>query len=344
MRDMAAAARPGPSDARVPCALCGGLIHPIAGKCKHCKADLSSYHAARPAANTPLPALHLPRAAGASPGHAGALPAHAAAAPAHAAPAPVAGRRNRPDAAQPVLPPRPTTRGAIAEPPASGWRSWPVIVIALAMVAIVVAVVLMVWPMTRHDADGKHAAGPPPAPERMQTVPEVATPPAQPPSTQGAPPDPDRRAVRPQAGLRDPWAPDPTDPGARAPGRPAPDDTPGDDVDDVDVLKDPFSTPHAQITPRGRRRLSVNSGGLVVMAMAAHLCRKVLQCGTADPAMQSTCSAIAQQSAPPPANCPAAARCLAHIDTLGCDAQPDDLSQIGKMLMQVGDCAEASRC
>ena len=42
---MAVAARPGPSDARVPCPLCGGLIHPIAGKCKHCKADLTAHRA-----------------------------------------------------------------------------------------------------------------------------------------------------------------------------------------------------------------------------------------------------------------------------------------------------------
>ena len=41
---------PWPSDARVPCPLCGGLIHPIAGRCKHCKADLADAPRRAPAA------------------------------------------------------------------------------------------------------------------------------------------------------------------------------------------------------------------------------------------------------------------------------------------------------
>ncbi|MEO7735553.1 MAG: hypothetical protein ABIY55_31655, partial [Kofleriaceae bacterium] len=116
---MAVAARPGPSDARVPCPLCGGLIHPIAGKCKHCKADLSTYHAARPAANAPLPALFRVPPVNDAPrvlaGH--GPPPHAPVA--HAVP--VAGPRA---VAPPVLPPRPTSRGPAPE--ASGWRSWPI--------------------------------------------------------------------------------------------------------------------------------------------------------------------------------------------------------------------------
>src|SRR5215467_11037283 len=98
---MAAAARPGPPearDARVPCPLCGGLIHPIAGKCKHCKADLSAYRAARPAANTPLPALH---------------PAGGNGVTGPATPVP--------PAAHAVLPPRPTSRVA-TEVGGSVWR------------------------------------------------------------------------------------------------------------------------------------------------------------------------------------------------------------------------------
>src|SRR4051812_23007406 len=57
MSRMAASGRPNPADARVPCPLCGGLIHPIAGKCKHCKGDLSALRGARPSAVASLPSL-----------------------------------------------------------------------------------------------------------------------------------------------------------------------------------------------------------------------------------------------------------------------------------------------
>src|SRR5215510_7929017 len=76
---MAVAARPGPADARVPCPLCGGLIHPIAGRCKHCKGDLSALRSTRPAAAATLPALNQPpatRAAAPAPAPAPAAPAN----------------------------------------------------------------------------------------------------------------------------------------------------------------------------------------------------------------------------------------------------------------------------
>src|SRR6185503_10085345 len=110
---MAVAARPGPSDARVPCPLCGGLVHPIAGKCKHCKAELTGYQAARPAASTPLPSLHkAPAAPSAGNGHSPHTNGH----PAHA---PITAAIATAQEVQPVLPPRPTTRGHTAEPTAS---------------------------------------------------------------------------------------------------------------------------------------------------------------------------------------------------------------------------------
>src|SRR3954467_7054898 len=156
---MAAAARPGPPDARdarVPCPLCGGLVHPIAGRCKHCKADLSTYRAARPAASAPLPALHPAATTG------------------NGAPGPIAPAVAMPPAAQTVLPPRPR-RPSTGRPAGSAWRSWPVVVIVVAMMAIVAAVVLMVWPPTR-GGPGKRPRRPPPAPERRDTQPPPVTP------------------------------------------------------------------------------------------------------------------------------------------------------------------------
>ena len=344
---MAVAARPGPTDARVSCPLCGGSIHPVAGKCKHCKADLSAYHAARPAASAPLPALH--RAAGN--GHSGgqvhgtsgptggpdALAAHPAVVVAHEVqPAlPIL----------PVLPPRPSGRSPTVEPRASGWRSWPVLVIVLAMVAIVVAVVLMVWPESagRGRDPGKRALQPPPAPERMPTAPDIGQPlPARP-----AP-------AQPHAAVPDPWNP-PTSPAPQAPGiDPSAPSRPADSTDSADAtdpddddapggLKDPFATPRGP-AGGGRPALKLNSRGTMLFAMVAHVCRKMAQCGNDDATMSNLCDGISRGLANPPANCPAATRCLQHIDQMSCGSQLSDLSQVGVLVTQFRDCADAAGC
>ena len=162
LASMAAAARsPGISDGRVPCPRCGGLIHPVAGRCKHCKEDLSALRGGRPAAAAPLPVLN-----GSGNGHANGHAQHAA--PSAPMPMPVMPVMN--EGSQPILPPRPTGRSFAAEKPRSVWKSWPMLVIVLASVAIVVAVVLMVWPPSSgHET--KRALQPPPAPERMETNP-----------------------------------------------------------------------------------------------------------------------------------------------------------------------------
>ncbi len=154
---MAVARTSGQGDVRVPCPLCGGLLHPIAGRCKHCKADLSTYRGSRPQANAPLPAL------------ANGSPPHAAPPPARAAvpvpmPMPVGDRES-----QPVLPPRPTGRSMPAQSSGGVLRHWPVVVIVLAVIAIAAAVILMVWP--KHDGDPGKTGMLPPAPEHMNTSP-----------------------------------------------------------------------------------------------------------------------------------------------------------------------------
>jgi hypothetical protein len=306
-------------DGRVPCPQCGGLIHPIAGKCKHCKTDLTSYRAARPAANAPLPALGQPTVGQPTMlgnGH----PPHAPIA--HAVPLPLA--------AQTVLPQRPSGRAHTASP-GSAWRSWPVLVIVVATLAIVAAVVLMAWPPSR-GRDGKRALQPPPAPERMDTQ----TPPVTPKVTPKID-APQPHAVAPAP--RDPWAPPapqadpPADPGAQA-------DPPKADDDDPQALIDPFTSP----SPRTRgHRARAAFGGMVELAMTQRICRKLVQCGTSDAMLKTTCEAIANLPSPPPTRCPAAERCLRHIDAMDCSSQPDAL-QLGMLLLQFPDCAEAERC
>lgn len=319
---MAAAARPGPSDARdarVPCPLCGGLIHPIAGKCKHCKADLTEYRAARPAASAPLPALnHASGAAGNVPSGPAAV-AHAVAMPL---------------AAQTVLPPQPTGRTQTAQSARSAWRSWPVMVIVVATLAIVAAVAIMVWP-ARAGRDAKRALQPPPAPERMDTQTPPVAPKLDPPQA-------------PHAAPVDPWStphapPSPAPPKTDPPPDPSAQADPSSADDDHDSdLFDPF-TPAPGARTLGRGGALSSFGGALGLAMTARLCRKLVQCGTSDDTLKPLCDAISGLPSDPPPGCPAAERCLRHIDALGCTSQPDAL-QMGMLLMRFRDCAEAARC
>ena len=176
---MAAPNRPNPGDARIPCPLCGGLIHPIAGRCKHCKQDLSALRSTRPAAGAALPALvSAPVPVEVAPPVATPTPVPAPPPPSpyangasngHYAPPGMAALANGHDVAHPILPPRPTGRMITAPQSAGWWKSWPMIVIVLAGVAIVIAVVLMVWPPGASDKGTQTVV--PPAPERMDTNP-----------------------------------------------------------------------------------------------------------------------------------------------------------------------------
>src|SRR4051794_5651684 len=166
LENMAAAARPpGLGDARMPCPLCGGLIHPVAGRCKHCKEDLSAFRAGRPQAAAPLPTL----GAGVP-----ALGATTTSLPGgttiHTPPAAVAAVTVR-EGSQPILPQRPTGRSMAAQKAGgSMWKSWPMVVIGVAVLAIVTAVVIMVLPQDAK-ASHKKIGAPPPAPERMDLDP-----------------------------------------------------------------------------------------------------------------------------------------------------------------------------
>lgn len=326
---MAAAVKaPGPADARIPCPLCGGLIHPIAGRCKHCKGDVSVTRSSRPAAATALPALQASGQAqpyygvtngnGHTNGHNGH--GHAQAVKAHPANAhmavPIAMRTQMEDS-QPILPPRQTGRM-----PASGtarpaqWKSWPVVVIGIAVVAIIVAVILMVWPPGgTTKADAKTLA-PPPAPERMDTNPS--------PSTGNGP-----------SGSVDPWTnknttPDPTP--AQPPAQTAP------DIDQITPpnLADPFRN--------GGGGLNSQAALGLMSAIMKHTCDRLSSCPNAnDPTIKMMCDAgrLAAPNTLPP-TCSAAQRCLSKIDALPCD-DLDPASTLG-MVQGVQDCIEAMSC
>jgi len=335
---MAAPSRTGPADARIPCPLCSGPIHPIAGRCKHCKGDLSALRGNRPAAAAALPPL-VAQAASAAPapirapqapdpyaiaanghghhnGHVGAYQAPISPAQiAHAAAAyhqPGGGN----DIAQPILPPRPTGRVQIPIAPRASWKSWPVIVIVLAVIAIVTAVVLMVWPSGGTAEAGPATTRPIPAPERMDTSPLPPSPP--PPSTQ------------PPSSQNDPWSGQTTPPGHQQ----AP------DIDDPD-LKDPIGGD--PFSPRGG---ALTGATAVIGAATLRMCDRLSHCTNVSVDTRQMCQAYARfgRHISPP-NCAAMQRCTAKIDNMDCDALTGhDFTAIAQLLIGLPDCTEAASC
>jgi hypothetical protein len=346
---MAAVTRPGPADARIPCPLCGGLIHPIAGRCKHCKGDLRALRSARPAAAATLPALSQPAPAPHANGH-GRAPTteasprgtngHHAAAPAGApgqslvqavaaaAPIPLAIQHGPADAVA-ILPPRPTGRFTAPAPRAS-WKSWPVIVIILAVIAIVTAVVLMVFPPggPRDHRDNGTNNSLQPAPDRMDTNPAPSTP-RLPPTTS---PDPWSR--------RGGGTP-PTTPPAAPPDPPDdPPDDPDIDAQDVDdaILNggDPFSR-------RGLGSLGSRSTNMLY-SIVKHACARLASCNSTNDQTKQICDLYGSIPSVTPPRCPAAARCLRQIDELSCDVSIDDPTSLLELKDKFTDCTDAMSC
>jgi hypothetical protein len=309
------------------------LIHPIAGRCKHCKGDLSVLRSSRPAAAASLPALlangqgniitqHQPppnpyangNGHAHANGHAAAYaPAPQAAVGGAATPMPVPMH----DGSQPILPPRPTGRmyATSSAPATSWWKSWPLIVIVLAGLAIVTAVILMVLPPGGSSDKGvikdKGSLAPPPAPERMDTNP---LPPSQP--------------APPRAG--DPWS----NGGTQGKTDPLPKRSP-----DIDIPDDP----DPGVGNPGGSLGGINGTGAMMMAMMGHACSRAASCGALDSTLKQYCELTKIPTGTPP-TCAAAKRCLQHIDEVDCSTKFDDLSALQSVTYKFQDCVEAMSC
>lgn len=318
---MAVAARPpGAPDARVPCPLCGGLVHPIAGRCKHCKADLAAQRAARPAAAVALPPLSSAAAA-----RRDATPPPADPAATIVEPAPVTAMGDRGEGAGAMLPPRPTERMQ-APSTRSLWRHWPTMAIVVAAVAIVAAIVLMVWPSARTAKAAPRTRVPAPAPERMDTNPLPA------PSPRGALPPPSNDA--------DPWGPGrgagprgSAPPGGLGRAVPAPDD---DDaiLSPDDLWTDPFANPRPGVPSN---RVGGLGSSTFMITVIKHACQRLASCGSQ---LTSMCDMVEQlvPDVPPAPSCAAAQRCLDRVDQLDCSMR---VQGPGDVLTLVQDCADA---
>ncbi|HEY0254569.1 MAG TPA: hypothetical protein VGC41_23745 [Kofleriaceae bacterium] len=302
-------------DGRIPCPSCGGLVHPVAGRCKHCKEDLAAKRTGRAPANAALPPLAT-SASGQGPAVplVGAMPQSL-----HViAPDPIAfppqTRAEQAYAAQAVLPPRQTGRSMPAQSSRSSWRSWPMLVIVLASIAIVVAVYMMVAP--DHSDPGKHVISPP-APEKMETDP---LPPPGAGNSNGADPWGGHSQADPQP-AQPRQTPDPIPSTPPPQNRAAPDPGLG--------LPDPLA---------GIGKLGAT--GDVMMAAMAHACTRLKSCPNADDTMTDVCEAVAMFPQQPPPNCDAAKRCFEQIDKMQCT---DDLNSnpLG-MVNTVQDCMRAA--
>lgn len=300
---MAAARPPGIADARVPCPLCGGLIHPVAGRCKHCKEDLTSFRAGRPQAAAALPALNgrPPAAQNGTHGTNG----HVVAA---AVPVVVAHHQD----SQPILPPRTTARSVPVARPHSMWRSWPMVVIILAGIAIVTATVIMLMPPDTKKADGKMSA--PPAPERMQTNPL---------------PDKSSQA--------DPWG------GAQGGTVPrTPDPTPAPPDPDDDLWGGGGGGGGGNLFGGGGGGTLGSNGSTFMITALDRACAKLKSCPDLDQStLSSVCDAVAMMPKPPAVTgCAAAQRCLDAIDRMSC-TQATQASP-GSVFTMFNDCRRAA--
>jgi len=263
-------------------------------------------------------------------GHAAYQPRPAANA---AVPAAIAG-----DGSQPVLPPRPTGRLPAAPVRTSWIRSWPLVVIVLAVLAILTAVVLMVWPPSSATDGDMHGTVPPPAPERMDTNPLV---PDQPHTvTPSTPPSPPATPARP-----DPWA-DPDQSSRTTPPQIDIPDDPDDDLDDPGGVVGGVVGGGGGGGSTGGTRVPLAGRYAVMMEISLHMCDRAKQCGQQNGALESYCDVIRRSmqsydlQAPV---CAARTRCLRHIDELSCSGTIDfSLQGLQDVKNQVQDCVDAT--
>lgn len=302
---MAAAARPpGIGDGRVPCPLCGGLIHPVAGRCKHCKEDLTAFRAGRPQAAAQLPALN---------GHVAATAVPVAAAV--VAPIAIPAR----EGSQPILPQRTTGRHSAQRPRGSLLRNWPLIVIVLAVLAIVAAVVIMVLPSDNGSKGGKRQLMPAPAPDRMETNPL--------PNKQSQ--------IDPWGAPDDNYAPAPPQPAPRRmpdPPQPSPDPNDPDDI---------YGGLSGGSLGGSLGGLS-NSFMLTMFHQACTKLQSCPNADTMITTVCNQFSAMPRPAAPQ--NCPIGDRCLEEIEKLDCDMTAQSGSPLGAVYLIQSCMKAATEC
>lgn len=363
-------AQPAMADARVSCPVCRAPVHPIAGRCKHCKADLVRARGGSTGAGeapVSVPVLGPGGAPAAAPlplpgGRGAPMPALAGG-PTPAAPPPVP-----PPLTAPMPPEKssvflvaqgaPSVAGPAGAPVATyaaspalvarapraggGWgHRWPLAVAIVAAIAIVVSLAVLLFGGDGARRKPVRALGPapdrmntdtgPPAPPTPRTAPDPSPPAPQPPSA-AAPDDPSA----PAPDLADPFDPAPgggagsSDPWA--PGDPS-----------AGATIDPPAPPRAPGTiPR------VDSAGEFVTAAIDVACERLVGCMSSAAAAQTMCqqarSMGSQMSGALTLSCTsfdatAARACLSAIARLPCPKNDSlDAMELARIASAVPAC------
>lgn len=327
------------------CPACGGAVHRIAGRCKHCKIDLASWRSSR-----------LPGATGLG---AGTAPARADGTPhPSAAAGPAAANHGLVKPQAWVAPP------AISPAPSSWHRRWPMVAIGIAIIAIAASLFLLLRdrdkPAARSSATSRSAGHVPEAPTDRFGMP----------NTMPAPGGPS---------ARDPWQTPPSPGGVpgQAPADPDDyfDDDPFGDPDglndllkDLDALRnnggidpnDPWTVPPpgGLTSPPGQAPnlpAGVPPPDQFGSRVGIAACERLSACGLIDRAMQMSCSTIASMMNEPNVNrrlaqgeCTynptAAATCLRVVESIPCDGQSGDMLDTIQQISGLSDCASALVC
>ena len=317
-------AQPALAEVRVSCPTCGGAIHPIAGRCKHCKTDLVIVRGGATAAIGSV--IQLGALAATPTGPQPGLPSGpSAVAAALAAGAPTT--QGLPVTAAPDAPvvvvaaaPRAARRG--------GWsKRWPLLVAAIAAIAIIASIaVLMFGGEDEKGPKRRRALGP--APDRMQT--------------DQLPDDP----------RRDPRDPDQLQP---VPQAPPPDVAPGGagsaDPDDPIAPQLPPSRPQLpppQLPPPssgGTATGPITTESEFVDRMLAVGCERLTTCWGAPQAVDICTqlrtglgSAIGQASGCPGFDAAAAQQCVSKLAVLPCPTSDLRLDELVGMIAGLPAC------
>jgi len=343
---MALAARSGragtASDGRISCPVCKQQIHPVAGRCKHCKTDLvklREQHGVRAARVAPVvlgmappapapfaPAAPAPATARLSGQMAAAVPTIVSPTsqtlldpPPYALPQ----AAQAPDALPPIAPYL-YDETMVADAPVARRARWPIFVAIGAGIAIVICILLLVLDDKPARSSRSNANGIGRGTDSMDT--DVAPPP----NNLAAP--------------GDPWGADPgADPGAR------PDDPPPTAVDPVPD-PDPYQPP-APTPPPSTFNGAIPKAEDFYGTMLGAFCKKLQTCAGGNSTLDSLCDGGASllsgvySDQIKNGQCTydenAAGRCLAAVDAFDCKGM--DPSKFDTML-GIGDCASALSC
>ena len=325
------------------CPVCRGEIHAIAGRCKHCKADLvdlrerasraARAHALGAVVPPPRPSVPL-AAVQVTPPTAAPPPPPAMSEPAATwvdVPPPAMSSGTPPMGTPEVPPPAPapeTWHPYEAGPPPharSSWsRRWPLVVSAIALLAIGISIGMLAERWRQGQGDGTDGR-----------VKNASTRPHQVPDHMPLP-------LLPGPGAPRQVQPDPQDPGA--PTAPSPVPSP--------------DNPGSRFGMGGSGPGGGDAGAFrtFTASLTESLCKKLSECGVIDSATQSVCQAFAQEFDPEDAaakvargecsfNQRAADACLRAVADLRCDAASSgDMMDLLKSTNQVGECAQAYVC